>query len=294
MLIPVNIRDKKTGKRRNITIEIAEAATTAQLADLGKLRLYCNQCGTDEILLKREPSGWADVLKNNRIPVSCECCVDAAALSQTRGNWESAECVVCGDAPQFVFDFGCNHPCCKDCFATYSATQLREAQFRFRAPFGYTVACPSSGCDFCITDVHHFRVLGTKLYHDYQKLATEKLIALDNSGYFCPYPKCGASFFLEDDDLFEPPTVSTYARIRCVECRGFFCRNCREIECTCHNEELTKTTINLTTKKCPGCQVSTEKNGGCSHMSCGNCHLDWCWICGTAWKEDCQWDHWFG
>ena len=32
-------------------------------------------------------------------------------------------------------------------------------------------------------------------------------------------------------------------------------------------------------KFCPGCEVATEKVGGCSNMSCPNCKAKWCWIC---------------
>ncbi len=33
--------------------------------------------------------------------------------------------------------------------------------------------------------------------------------------------------------------------------------------------------------------------GGCSHMKCTRCSLDWCWICLVEWNRDCQADHWF-
>ncbi|CAJ0941343.1 unnamed protein product, partial [Mesorhabditis belari] len=390
MLVPVNIRDKATGTKRNQILEVSDTATVTNLKEKiaevinlpkdnikivfgghvldpnatlgglllgpstsvlalvaetsssaaqssktdaernpqniggfyvyckqcndvtrGKLRICCSGCSSPDVIAKQEPTGWIDVLRSNRIPVFCENC-DAenlyarftfkcvpcgeicAALSQTRGNWESAECVICCDAPQFVFDFGCNHPSCKNCFTHYAETQLKEAQFRFRPPFGYTLRCPATECDFCITDVHHFRILGPTQYAEYQRLATEKLIALDESGYFCPFPGCGASFLLDENDLPEVEDDQIDDRIQCIECRRLFCRNCREAVCKCETEDRTNSTINLTTKKCPGCNVSTERNGGCAHMTCTHCHLDWCWICVTPWREDCQWDHWFG
>ncbi len=37
--------------------------------------------------------------------------------------------------------------------------------------------------------------------------------------------------------------------------------------------------ISRISKRCPGCKVATERNGGCSHMSCSKCGCDWCWIC---------------
>lgn len=33
-------------------------------------------------------------------------------------------------------------------------------------------------------------------------------------------------------------------------------------------------------KDCPGCKNPILKAGGCNHMKCPFCHIDWCWICG--------------
>ena len=32
-------------------------------------------------------------------------------------------------------------------------------------------------------------------------------------------------------------------------------------------------------KKCLRCQIYTEKNEGCNHMTCVNCNYQWCWLC---------------
>jgi ariadne-1 len=33
------------------------------------------------------------------------------------------------------------------------------------------------------------------------------------------------------------------------------------------------------TRECPYCRVDIEKNGGCDHMTCGNCRRSFCWSC---------------
>jgi hypothetical protein len=35
----------------------------------------------------------------------------------------------------------------------------------------------------------------------------------------------------------------------------------------------------ILTKDCPYCEVTTEKTGGCNHITCGNCDNHWCWVC---------------
>ena len=37
-------------------------------------------------------------------------------------------------------------------------------------------------------------------------------------------------------------------------------------------------------KKCPRCQIFTEKNEGCNHMTCVNCKYQLCWLCEGPYK----------
>ena len=46
----------------------------------------------------------------------------------------------------------------------------------------------------------------------------------------------------------------------------------------------------MVTKKCPACQVETEKDGGCHHMAC-TCGAHWCWTCGEDCTNEDIYDH---
>lgn len=35
-------------------------------------------------------------------------------------------------------------------------------------------------------------------------------------------------------------------------------------------------------RQCPGCQAPIQKEGGCNHMNCGKCKLNFCWACMQA------------
>ncbi|ULU00120.1 hypothetical protein L3Y34_000972 [Caenorhabditis briggsae] len=197
-----------------------------------------------------------------------------------------AECCICDGKEKIIFDLGCNHISCQSCFKDYLLSTLQEFHFKNRPPYGFTVSCVYPECNRVVQDVHHFHVMGQSSYSEYQRKATERLIAIDDEGVTCPNPSCGQSFFWEpyDDD----------GRSQCPDCFYTFCRKCTERDCVCQSEDdLTRTTIEATTRRCPKCNVATERNGGCAHIHCTSCGMDWCFKCVTEWKEECQWDHWF-
>ncbi len=58
----------------------------------------------------------------------------------------------------------------------------------------------------------------------------------------------------------------------------------------CENEEeidelFEKYKKKYNSKECPNCKIITNKNGGCNHIKCTYCHIDWCWICGEIFKS---------
>ncbi|KAK5978756.1 hypothetical protein GCK32_011436, partial [Trichostrongylus colubriformis] len=125
------------------------------------------------------------------------------------------------------------------CFLECLTFALKEQRFVFRPTFGYTITCPHPGCERCVTDMHHFRILGDDKYQLYQRIAAEKLIELDDRGVFCPYPDCNSSFFweTEDDD----------GKTSCPDCLRLFCRLCKSADCICGVEDPTTVTIQATT-----------------------------------------------
>jgi hypothetical protein len=82
----------------------------------------------------------------------------------------------------------------------------------------------------------------------------------------------------------------------CSKCTTQFCffhanahpgESCRQFARRVRVEERASTiTIGQITKKCPSCKLPTEKNGGCNHMTCYRCGIDWCWLCGRRMGEN--------
>ncbi|VDM52489.1 unnamed protein product [Angiostrongylus costaricensis] len=293
----------------------------------GKLRAYCDKCSSSAVLLSNEPSCWRDVTKSHQIEANCADCNSSsyalfqfkcvscnqigAVLSQVRGNWEQADCRICLDVHNnYLFDLGCHHLVCRQCFEECLFVALKESRFVFRPTIGFTITCPYPGCERCVADAHHFRVLGEEKYQTYQRMATEKLITLDNQGRIACFVRTLIVIHRFSGNLktmMEGRLAQT-----AYDCSAGTAQLCKSIDCICGTDDPSTTTIQATTRtsvslvqrdvltllrtylrKCPGCGANTERYEGCTHMHCIVCKMDWCFICVAQWTEECQWNHWF-
>lgn len=56
----------------------------------------------------------------------------------------------------------------------------------------------------------------------------------------------------------------------------------------CEDCQASKYTLSV--KDCPSCGVTTQRMGGCAHITC-RCGAHWCWICGEQSTDDNIYDH---
>lgn len=139
-----------------------------------------------------------------------------------------------------------------------------------------------------ISDPHHFYLMGKDNYTTFQRLSSEKFMDMQSGAVYCPYPKCGAGFTVSEFYPFEDDTM-----VLCPECSRQFCHKCTNPgKCICDVETPSVQLVHQLSKPCPRCNIPVERSGGCSHMRCPNCNLEWCFLCATEWSARCQWDHW--
>ena len=78
--------------------------------------------------------------------------------------------------------------------------------------------------------------------------------------------------------------------VSCLRCRQKTCfthKTAWHTDLTCDQYELTMDSkaqaslkwITQNTKQCPKCSYRIEKNEGCDHMTCIQCHYEFCWAC---------------
>ncbi|XP_008292057.1 E3 ubiquitin-protein ligase parkin [Stegastes partitus] len=239
----------------------------------------------------------------------------SVALDLIMTNIRGVPCIACSDVMDVVVVFQCSerHVICLDCFRRYCETRLSERQFVHHPVIGYSLPCAAGCDDSLIKELHHFRILGDDQYGRYQQYGAEECL-LAIGGLMCPSPGCGAGLLPPDDGR----------RVECdrqLGCGFIFCRTCGESyhqgacqvasapptgeasqgfvvegEATLRGrwDRASLLLIQESTKRCPQCSVPVERNGGCMHMQCPRCRMEWCWLCGAPWNRDCMGNHWFG
>ncbi|VDD74026.1 unnamed protein product [Mesocestoides corti] len=242
-------------------------------------------------------------------------------------NLDRSTCIACcGSDAEIVVTFckDVGHILCLDCFRTYAESYLSDMRFEMVPDIGYTLRCPVGCPESYIPDTHIFRVLGESFYSFYKMVAARSLCY--NEGYFS-CPECGN--FWERPG--EPKNSTWFICEEPYGCGAEFCVQCGTVvscdgslsRCMCggsisvgkgplgtassldgHPETWTgvKLTpselascslIAVTCKPCPRCRSQTAKDGGCNHVTCSQCGLEWCWICLSSWTGSCQSSHWF-
>jgi len=104
---------------------------------------------------------------------------------------------------------------------------------------------------------------------------------------WCPAPRCGNAI---TTDMIQGQSVKCTCGFRfCFSCHNeahspATCEQVKLWNKKCTDDSETGHWLGANTKDCPRCSISVEKNGGCNHMTCGQCKYEWCWLCAKAWK----------
>jgi len=115
-------------------------------------------------------------------------------------------------------------------------------------------------------------------------LREDALVSCSQSLCYCPTPGCGKILESQGSDV---------AVMHCTSCGASWCPKCKghahwPASCehrrwwdTNHGQLVSVPAENATNKQCPSCFVEIEKNGGCNHMRCRMCNVNFCWQCGS-------------
>jgi len=138
-------------------------------------------------------------------------------------------------------------------------------------------------CDKC-----NKRICKTCYDNHYKEIKKGDIIG--KSIVSCPFCR-EISFHTEIDESLKNLIINEKTN-KIGKCK--FCLEYEKIEESCNEDNITanfpegfvcqECIIPNAIKRCPGCNVYIEKNGGCNHMICLKCSFDFCWICLQNWN----------
>mmetsp|Transcript_7995 Transcript_7995/g.20147 ORF Transcript_7995/g.20147 Transcript_7995/m.20147 type:complete len:406 (-) Transcript_7995:295-1512(-) len=194
-------------------------------------------------------------------------------------NHEPIECNICCDdisGPQ-VYTLACDHKYCFQCLESHVAAKLDSGEVN-------DLRCPDPSCLKPIeyVDVRAF-CKSPEVFEKYQTMSLVFALKAEPNTRWCP--KCGLAFLINGDGDGATSVVACPN----TECKTEFCSKCNEQHAgmTCEEFKVTnkeekrfkRWKRSHKTKLCPKCGAVIQKNKGCNHMTCGNCHYDFCWLC---------------
>ena len=190
------------------------------------------------------------------------------------------ECLVCyeniNQYDKELNSIKCGHLFCFNCWFNYLKTLIIEAKVD-------EIKCMEQGCNEIITEefiINHISG-DVELIKKYNKFKKKAEILKDKNKRICPNPDCDS--FLQRNDS------SKYVKCENGHEYCFECLNPPHGNKKCDNKsekKFMKWIKRKKAKRCPKCQMYTQKNEGCNHMTCVHCNYQWCWICEEEYKPD--------
>lgn len=224
------------------------------------------------------------------VPVSA---LDAIPL---RTSSTGRECSICfSDDTEMGRLERCGHACCIDCLKDYLVTSVEAL---FTASTTPIVRCFAKGCQESISvrDIESYASSAST--ERYMKKLCHAALRFMPDFAWCT--KCENGGFFTSDTCTD--STSPCLSVECNSCTHQFCRLCRRdahpnISCSeafqafiltdaFYTERLSSRLLQKICKPCPGpnCGVPTQRDGGCSHMTCRVCRYQWCWLCGGPYQ----------
>ena len=195
-------------------------------------------------------------------------------------NFKIDECEVCYEeiykADRDLNKIPCGHLFCTNCWFNYLKTSISEAKVD-------KIKCMDHGCNQIISEefiLNHIKD-NNNLVEKYKKFKKRAEIIKDKNKKLCPKPDC--------DSYIKKSNKSKYVRCQNGHEYCFDCLNPPHGNKPCDQKlekQFMKWKKGKRVKRCPRCQIYTEKNEGCNHMTCVNCKYQWCWLCEGQYSYD--------
>ena len=197
---------------------------------------------------------------------------------QLKTSEKKIMCDICGE--DFIPDKNntvdkCKHSYCNSCWYDFISINIKENKLK-------ALKCQNHECNEKISNKFILNIIKNDeiLIRKYKRYKLELKIINDPNKKLCPYPNCDSYLELIGNKIQEAKCKNDHKFC-------FLCLKEPHGKLACNNNldgsivEFAKKNF---IKKCPKCQMVTEKNGGCNHITCKICQYQWCWLCNKKYK----------
>ena len=188
------------------------------------------------------------------------------------------ECEVCyeelNNEEKTLNSMPCGHLFCTHCWFNYLKTAIIEAKVE-------KLKCMEHGCNEILSEEFILKHISENdtLIEKYKRFKKRADILKDKNKKICPNPDC--------DSFLQKSTTSKYVQCENGHKYCFDCLKPPHGNNSCDQsleKQFLKWKKGKRVKRCPRCQMYTEKNEGCNHMTCISCKYQWCWLCEGEYK----------
>jgi len=193
----------------------------------------------------------------------------------------SSDCPICftpSNKTKCVI-LSCECTCCQSCLTLWTILKIREFHFHFDRH----IPCFNIKCQAKFNIQNVFLMVPQAFQEQINQELLSSYLVSTSDVRKCPNLNCSYAGIISISAKCSQP-------LKCEACQTTWrdplhlTRKEKFIALFSHNKDQRNEAFSslwkkLWTKRCPGCQVSIQKYGGCPSIRCGYCGLCFCWIC---------------
>ncbi|RXW18743.1 hypothetical protein EST38_g7104 [Candolleomyces aberdarensis] len=262
------------------------------------LQILNDALGEDNVTLdvasqacKLKLKGGDDALQHARKLV--EEAITAAAdgiVPADENSEDGAICPICYDKASHPEILSCGHSCCEPCLRHYLTSAVTSKSFPLVC-MGDEATCNTP---ISIPIIERY-LTKQRLNHLIDVVFSSHIQSNPRKFKYCTTPDCTQIYQCDTDKQFHK-CPSCFSEI-CSSCNeeaheGMTCEERKSQSDPAEQERLTEEWAqSKNVKRCPSCNVLTEKTYGCNHMTCALCEAHFCWICRGVFDVAVIYDH---